>query len=296
MTAPTEHDQQLIKLHCDYMRRTGATESTLHHRRANLLRFARRIPCEIAAITATDLDRWQSGLRVSLSSIGTYTSHVRSFYRWAHETGLLDVDPSTRLPRPRIPTRLPRPIPAADLALALACAAEPVRTWIVLGAFMGLRAAEVAAIRREDITDVLVDGRPRTMLAGIGKGRKAFRLPVPAAVVPILCAHLGGQPGPLWRTVTGLPVTAHNITDEVTALFRRLGLPHTMHCCRHTFGTNVHRETHDLLMTADLMRHSSTNTTRLYVEPVAAEGTAAMDRLAAARLARRGRQPRRGAA
>jgi hypothetical protein len=55
----------------------------------------------------------------------------------------------------------------------------------------------------------------------------------------------------------------------------------------------VHRLTHDLLLTADLMRHSSTNTTRLYVEPVAAEGTAAMDRLAAARLARRDRPPAR---
>ena len=30
---------------------------------------------------------------------------------------------------------------------------EPVRTWIVLGAFMGLRAAEVAGIRAEDITE-----------------------------------------------------------------------------------------------------------------------------------------------
>lgn len=271
----------MIRLHVDYLRRTGATPRTLHHRRANLLRLANGLPCELIAATAVQIEDWQAGLRVSLSSVATYSSHTRSFYRWAVDAGHLETDPTTRLPRTRVPGRRPRPIPRAEFEMALTCAPDPIRTWLILGAFMGLRTAEVAQIRREDVTDEIVGGKRRLFISGVGKGAKLFKLPVPVDVEPVLRRHLGGQTGPLWRTVQGNPATPDYVTAQVTAFFRGLGMPYTMHNCRHTFGTEVQQQTGDMLQTQVLMRHSSLNTTRLYVEPVQAGGVAAMDRLSA---------------
>lgn len=271
----------MIRLHVDYLRRTGATPRTIHHRRDTLTRIAGQLPTELLPATPDQLDQWQSDTarRISISSTATYTSHLRSFYRWAIDAGHIEHDPTVRLPRPRVAQRQARPIPRADFELALTCAPEPVRTWLVLGGFMGLRAAEVAAICREDITEEIVGGKRRTFLSGIGKGQKPYKLPVPVEVVPVLRAHLTNRGGPLWRNTQGRPIMARNVTDQVTAFFRGLGMPYTMHWCRHTFGTEVQQQTGDMLQTQVLMRHSSLNTTRLYVRPVTTSGMVAMDRL-----------------
>ncbi len=72
-------------MHCDWVRRTGATERTLYHRTENLRRLATALPSDLLDTTADDLDTWQSGLAVSTSSIATYTNHTVAFYRWATE-------------------------------------------------------------------------------------------------------------------------------------------------------------------------------------------------------------------
>lgn len=271
----SEDDKHLIRLNCDWMRRRNATERTLHHRRGNLARLAKRLPCPLRAATDRDLELWQARLTVSSSSVATYTSHTRGFYRWALDAGLVEVDPSAKLPMPKIPARLPRPIPERDLALALGCAAEPVRTWLLLAGYMGLRAMEIAQIRRDDFTEL--DGR--LLISGVGKGRKAYRLPVPVHVAPFLSAHLGGRPGPLWRTESGRPVRADDVTNQATQLMRAVGLPHTLHALRHRFGTVFYAATRDLLLTAEVMRHCSVNTTRGYVATGGHQAVAAMDEL-----------------
>ncbi|AEA27945.1 integrase family protein [Pseudonocardia dioxanivorans CB1190] len=226
-------------------------------------------------VTPDALDRWQSSLRVSMSSIATYTNHVVAFYRWMVEAGHLDIDPASRLPRPRIESRSARPIPQADLKLALECAPEPMFTWLVLSAYMGLRAMEVAQIRNEDVADI--DGR--LVLSGIGKGGKAYRLPVPKGVDPILRKHLGVRSGPLWRTARGTPIRADYLSHLVAQYFESIGMTYTLHWCRHFFGTTAYRQTRDLLLTQELMRHSSPSSTRLYIASSTAQHAAALDRL-----------------
>jgi integrase/recombinase XerC len=271
-------DARLIRIHCDYIRRTGATARTIEQRRENLARFGRAVaPTPLLDVTPGQLDEWQAGLRVSLSSVATYSSHIRAFYGWAVLAGHLEHDPCVRLPRPRVPKRSARPIPEHDLRVALACAPEPVLTWLVLGAFMGLRAAEIAGLRREDVVEV----DRRLIIGGTGKGQKPFRLPVPAEVEPYLRSHLRGGGGPLWRTARGRPAGPHYVTDQVANYFRGLGMPYTLHWCRHHFGSLLYRQSRDLLLVQECMRHSSPNTTRLYVETVDADAVAAMDRLSA---------------
>lgn len=83
----------------------------------------------------------------------TYVSHVRQFYLWALGEGLIEVNPAARLPVPRRRKRLPRPIGEEDLMHALGLAPPQVRLGLVLAAFCGLRAKELALLRRESILD-----------------------------------------------------------------------------------------------------------------------------------------------
>lgn len=290
--AVEDTNDAIVRLHCDYLRRSGATDDTLYHRRANLRRLAAALSVSLLDATPDDLTDWQSATskRVSLSSTATYSSHTRAFYTWAVQAGHLDADPSIRLARTRVPIGRPRPIPIHDLDIALAAADEPLFTWLVLGAFMGLRRGDIAGIRGSDIVEGEVDGEARLFLTGIGKGRKSFSLPVPEDVEPILQQHRLRGPRPLWLTKRGRPVTRRYVSDVIGDFFVRLGMPWTTHNLRHTFGTLVQRETRDMLQTQVLMRHASLNTTRLYVEPVTAPGVAAMDRLAHSRLAGRRRR------
>lgn len=282
---------RFVRLHVDWLRRTGATPVTQQYRRGVLRRLAAALPVPLLDATPEHLDEWQAGLGdVSLSTLAGYTSNVRRFYAWAVEAGHLDIDPAARLPLPRVPERKPRPIPDADLHTALLCAPEPVRTWLVLAAFLGLRAMEVAGMRREHITEQ--DGR--LFLDGVGKGRKAFRIPLPPEVAAALAPYRAGAPGPLWRTGPGgHPSRPRDVSQQTVAFFRAIGMNYSLHRARHSFGTTIYRQTRDLLLTQQVMRHSSPTTTRQYVETADADATAAMDQLARRRLGKASRKPRR---
>lgn len=289
--ATIDDDHELIRRHIDWLRRAGATPVTQRYRKGVLRRFARGLDKPLLDATHEDLDQWQSELTVSLSTVAGYTSNVRQFYRWAVETGRITTDPTTRLPKTRVPKRRPRPVPDADLRVALTAAGEPIRTWLILAAYLGLRAMEIAGMKRQDVVEV--DGR--LYLEGIGKGTKPYRLPIPQHVAPVLMLHLSGQTGPLWRTGPGgRPSRPQDVSEQVVKFFRGIGMPYSLHQCRHSFGTSIYRQTRDLLTTQDAMRHSSPTTTRGYVETTAPAATAAMDRLSAniEEQRRRGRQRR----
>lgn len=181
-------------------------------------------------------------------------------------------------------------MPEDEFELALHCADEPIRTWLLLAGYLGLRAMEVAAIRREDVTEA----GGRLVLSGMGKGRKPFRLPVPREVAPYLLPHLV-RLGPLWRNSTGRQVTAYGVSRDVSRFMHSIGLPYGLHSLRHRFGTRFYAATRDALLTQEVMRHSSLNTTRLYVQMQQDEAAAALDELSTTLRPKTARKPRKAA-
>lgn len=279
----TPTTQRLIRLHCAWLRRGAKTAATIKHRRGAIARLASQINCELPDATPTDLDDWQETLAsaVSLSAVATYTSHVRAFYQWMEEAGHVEVSPARNLPVPSV-RRHARPIPEHDLAVAISVAPEPVKTWLVLGSTMGLRAMEVI-LNRDDVAE---DIQGRLHIQGIGKGGKLFRLPVPLEAEPYLRPHLHRSSGPLWTDRHGRPVTAYYVTVEVGDFFRSLGMPWTMHNLRHRLGTRLYQETKDLALVQDVLRHGSPQTTRLYVDSCSDTAGAVMDRMSVDLVAR----------
>src|SRR5690606_22330993 len=120
--------------------------------------------------------RTRAGQALSIDAQAMELSHLAGFYRWCVVEGYRDDDPTMRVPRPKLPRNLPHPIPEDDLARAIALA-EPtrVRPWLMLAAYAGLRACEIAPLRGEDLwwhTD------PPLLVIQQGKGGDMGTVPI----------------------------------------------------------------------------------------------------------------------
>lgn len=234
----------------------------MERRRVTILRLARHGNLPLEILSAEQLADWYRGLgdRLNAGSRATELSHVVAYYRWlvrAHHR--LD-DPTAELDRPKVHRRLPRPIADEALALALDGAPERLRPWLFLAAFEGLRACEVANLRREDVLD---ESHPPVLIVTAGKGDKQRVLPLHesvAAVLPLertgwLFPRRDGRPG---------PVGANTVSKLSCIYLRSLGVKSTFHALRHWFGTQIYRQSLDLRLTQELMGHSDPATTAGY--------------------------------
>ncbi|MFJ7328806.1 hypothetical protein [Streptomyces cyaneofuscatus] len=178
----------------------------------------------------------------------TYLNHLQAFGRW------LGVDLVKGIRKPPAPRSAPNPLPEADLMRLVRAATGHHRTWVLLGAFCGLRAHETAKLRREDIS-LLQEGE--VVLRVTGKGGRTDVVPIPPVVVHAL--NLQGE-GLLWGGTR-----PERVSRTVAHLAAKIGVRMRYHQLRHRFGTAVYRASgRDLLLTQRLMRHASPATTAGY--------------------------------
>lgn len=185
--------------HIRWMRLQGLSETTICQRRHALCRVARHAGVPLRDITEDQLIDWLESLsslsHLSPVTIYLYVSHISEFYKWVTIRGLRADNPAARLPRPRLPRRLPRPVTETDLAAALDCAPQPIRLWLVLAAWCGLRCKEIALLKRECIRE---NDTPPVLLvdAGATKGRSERVVPLSSFVTGEIAA--AGLPAAGW--------------------------------------------------------------------------------------------------
>lgn len=252
--------EDLIAAHVAHLRAAGYAEDTIEDRAGVLRRAAAAMPHGLEA-TATEVELWLGDRRFGRWARYTYFHHLAGFYRWALARGLLAYNPMTELQRPRKPRGKARPLSEPELAIALTVRG-PWRTAVILAAFDGLRAGEIARLRREDVTpDWLVVHR---------KGGEDQLLPTHALV----WAELVDAPlGPVVRTATGRPFTPAYLSTSTSRELGRLGLVDaTLHRCRHRFGTLtlLPRELGgagaDIRTVQALMGHADVDSTQIYTQ------------------------------
>ena len=134
-----------------------------------------------------------------------------------------------------------------------------------------LRHFTVEAIRRGEVT-IRCKGKSRRVLL---PGKLRRRLLDYAA-----CSHL--QSGPLFLTRGGKPLDRTAIWAQMKALCRRAGVaaekvfPHNL---RHLFARSFYALEKDIAKLADVLGHSSIDTTRIYLMTSGAEHRRQLDRL-----------------
>lgn len=246
-----------------YQRRRGLSPLTISHRRFRVKAWAAWLAPGETVFTATPshVARWIGSHPRELAAATQYTylSYLAAFYRWAIRAGHTDTDPTAALERPRLPHRLPRPMPAPVLATGMADADPRMRAWLCLAAFQGFRCIEISRLRAEDID------RERMTIRAHGKGNKDRVVPLHPDTLAALVSY--GLPSSgivfLRRSPGHGPIQPSTISRYIG---RHLETA-TAHQGRHWFATEVYEASGgDLLLTQQLLGHASPATTAIYAE------------------------------
>jgi integrase/recombinase XerC len=248
------------------LRAAGRAASTISSRRQVLAQLSREVDGGPADVTTEQLLEWM-GLEVWDTDLGrlrprwsverrrAVRAALTGFYRWAHGTGRLEVDPAFALPAVRPAGGLPRPAPLQTYLDALDRADEREQLMLVLACEQGMRRAEVAQVHTRDVVDDLAGAS----LVVHGKGGRQRSVPLP----PALAARLRALPaGYIFPGRCDGHLSARWVGKRVSKL---LGGDTTMHQLRHLFATVMLRRGANLVHVQRQLGHRSLATTQVYL-------------------------------
>ena len=176
---------------------------------------------------------------------------LRSFYKWARRAGRVKVDPTVDLDPIRVPQSLPRPASESQVAKGAASGCRDSALMVRLAANAGLRRAEIAALRREDLDDM---GR----LLVHGKGGKQRLVPV----LPIIQAEIRSRPSGFLFPGR----FAGHLHPSTVARWTRQASGSSPHPFRHRFATRAYSGTKNLRGVQEALGHASPDTTKVYIQ------------------------------
>lgn len=241
---------------------------TLTARHDLLVRLRQHAGKPLLSLAAEDIQAYIDAARQDATK-RVYLAHARAFYSWAVDDDLLTRDPTRKVRGPKSRRGVPRPISEPDLRLALSTATPLLRAWMILGAYAGLRACEIAIVRGED---VVRDAATPYLYLPETKGGGDATVPLSTVVLDELAAW--PQSGWLWQA-SG-PVHYDVVSRKVNAHLRSLGIRAGLHALRHRFATQtLIANGHNLRETQELCRHASPVTTAIYtaIDPKGAAET-----------------------
>lgn len=200
-------------------------------------------------------------------SIARKSSSVRAFLDDLSRRGLIPANPATGVPRPKLPSALPKAVPSGSLGVMLdgIPVDDPVglrdRAILEMLYGTGLRVSELAAMSVRDVRDV-------RFLTVRGKGDKDRSIPISGAARRSVDDYLLRGRGALasdhagdalWVGVRGGRLGVRSIRRIV---HQRVGsFPHAM---RHSFATHLLENGADLRSVQDLLGHTELATTQIY--------------------------------
>jgi len=249
---------------------------------AAFLAFLRRRYRRLAAVRIADIDSFvlEQRRRYCAVVVADCCSGVRAFLRFLHATGQVrsDLAPAVQGPRVRWGARPPRALPWPSVVRLLGSVGRMSRVGkrdyalLLLMATYGMGAAEVSAIRLED-----VDWRAGTLRVIRPKTGVPIVLPLLAPVARALSAYLrhsrplSAPTRHLFVGMTGyhLPLaTSSAVRHVVRKHARAAGLPLDgigSHTLRHSHATRQVNEGASLKVVGDILGHRSPAVTSRYV-------------------------------
>jgi site-specific recombinase XerD len=219
---------------------------------------------DILTIDHDGLDAWWASRQLipdgtdrAAASLAGEQSHLRSFYRWAMQHGLITRNPADWLGKIRQSSTTADPIREGDLSRAMRDATPGMRRMLALGAMAGLRSAEMARITWADI-----DPDEGVLHVRMGKGSKDRTVPLSGG----LLAELGdpGQ-GHIVTSSTGRTMAPKAVSASIGRYLRSQGVDFTAHKLRARYATRFVAATGDLASAAKALGHASVATTQKYV-------------------------------
>jgi integrase/recombinase XerD len=275
----------LLTEYCHYRRvHNGVSERTLVRDvetargfLAQLSRGRKSVPS--AALTDVDAFVQRLATRLSARTVADVCSSLRAFLRFLEMTGRLRADLASGVVAPRYRTdeRPPRTLPWRDVQQILRSISRSEApgkrdfAMVLLLATYGLGAAEVLAIRLEDLdwhAGVLRVRRPKTNVP--------IELPLLPAVAKALTAYLRWERPPA-RSIHSLflrknmpyePITSAAIRYRIRHYARLAGIPAKVigaHAFRHSHASRQIDSGANVKVVSDILGHRSSSSTSIYV-------------------------------
>lgn len=207
-------------------------------------------------VTVDDLTTWLASKQWSPNTRRGYRNSMRAFYSWALARGYVATSPAHQLPPVRVPRGQPRPVPDEVYRHAVRMADERTRLAVRLAGECGLRRAEVARARAEDVEPDLIGWQLRVT----GKGGHVRMVPLPDDLAREIMRH---DPGWLFPSTHGGHLTPAHLGKTVSALLTKA---HAMHGLRHRAGTKAYAGTRDIRAVQEFLGHAKPETTAIYTQ------------------------------
>lgn len=210
--------------------------------------------------------RWLETQGLAPASVKSRLATARCLYAALRWSGASDAAPfsDVRAPADPVPrTEKRRPYSALEVQSLLAIADAEETVIVLLGAHAGLRVSEMLSLTRPDLhLDV-----KEPYLTVTGKRQKRQDVPVSPTLSTALRRWTAMTPqlAPRLLSVT----TRETVRVHLAALCERAGVRYdkrAVHGLRHSAGTRVYSETHDLLEVRDHLRHRDITSSEIYVE------------------------------
>ncbi|MCB2413146.1 tyrosine recombinase XerC [Demequina sp. TTPB684] len=218
----------------------------------------------------------------SRSTIARRGAAIRTFFAWAHRTGVTEHNPALRLASARQASTLPEVLGVEDASLLLdvahvrADSGDPLdlRDWAMAELLYatGIRVGELAGV---DIADI--DLAELTVRV-VGKGDKERVIPFGVPAMRALTAWLdAGRPACSPRDTRavfvgrrGGRVDQRQVRATIHTLAKLAGVPDIApHALRHTTATHLLQGGSDLRTVQEVLGHSSLTTTQRYTHVTA---------------------------
>jgi integrase/recombinase XerC len=213
---------------------------------------------------------------LSNTSLARALSAIKSFFRYAKRTGIVENTAIGLIGSPKRPATVPKPMSVSEAGDAVDSVADLTdEAWVqardvailYLLYGCGLRISEALDLNCRDLPD-------SDRLRVVGKGGKERDVPVLPAVRRALDDYAALRPGesesdaPLFIGVRGGRLNPRIVRRRMQELRALLGLPEsaTPHALRHSFATHLLGSGGDLRVIQELLGHASLSTTQRYTD------------------------------
>ena len=242
-----------------WLRANGCSERTITDRLRHVEDFTRHNP-GFPNVRPMHISAWLGREALKPWSRATFYGHLRSYFTFAVENDVIDVDPMARMRRPHVAQGRPRPLTPAQVDLLLTASRRNrnanVGAWLTLSLYAGLRAHEIAKLRGEDVTQDTIYVR--------GKGGVDAQIPTH----PVVWALALDRPRQGWWFPSSSSSLGHvratSVSTGTTRLFATNGVEGSLHRARHTYATTLLRTGANIRVVQELMRHKSLSSTAIY--------------------------------
>ena len=269
---------KMIREYADSLREQERVEATIEKYCHDIRAFVRWL--EGGPVTKESAARWKEHLladHLSPATVNAKLSAVNGLFRFL---GWNECRVKFLKVQQKVFRDPARELKKGDYARLVAAARRQGREWLALAmetmCGAGLRVSEIRYITveaaREGRADMALKGKIRTILL---PGKLARKLQKFAQKQKIAS-------GAIFRTGDGIPMSRFQIWRGMKSLCKEAGVdpprvfPHNL---RHLFATTFYQATRDIVKLADVLGHSSINTTRIYLMTTGEEHARCLERL-----------------